>query len=429
LIRALARHAVIKLPRNVRRLIAICLVLTTGVGGWYAYAIGRWRSATRAAAERRWTDARDHARFCVRVWPSDVRVRLLAARAARSLGDFETAERLLNECNKLQSESSQAVQIEFLLMRAQTGEVDEVAPILMELVQADHPDAALMLETITRAYLHNLRYAPALATLDRWIEAAPEVAEPHRLRGWLLERVNKADEAVKSYERALELDPELIPARLSIVEILLGRSSAPEALPHLELLRKQAPQRPDVTARLGQCKLLFGEMDEARTLMETALPRIPKDAPLLVALARLEMSAGNPAKAEEYLTRILKADPADVEAQFMLVSALQLQGRQKEAKAARQRYDQVKALLERANRLLEGEAANPTTDPETVFDLGASLLRIGHARLGLYWLHEALARAPDYEPAHRALADYYAGVGDETRAAVHRRRLAVPKQP
>ena len=77
-----------------------------------------------------------------------------------------------------------------------------------------------------------------------------------------------------------------------------------------------------------------------------------------------------------------------------------------------------KALLERANRLLEGEAENPTTDPETVFDLGASLLRIGHARLGLYWLNQALERAPDYEPAHRALAEYYESIGDEPRAGL-----------
>jgi tetratricopeptide (TPR) repeat protein len=415
---------------KVKLVLVTVLVLAGTVAGVYGYALHNWRLAERAAAEGRWPDADSSLRACVKVWPKSLRVHLLAARAARSVGDFPRAEAILRRCSQLAGGATEAIQLEFLLMRVQTGEVDEVGPGLLELVERDHPDSALILETIARAYLYNLRYAPALAMLDRWIDAAPDVAEPHRLRGWLLERVNKADEAVRAYERAVELDPNLITARLGIVEILLGRSSAPDALPHLELLRKQDPDRADVLARLGHCKMLLGELDEARTLMEAALPKMPKDAPLLIALARLEMTAGgNPAKAEEYLRRILKADPADVEAQFVLVSALQLQGRHDEAKAARQRHDEVKALLERANRLLEGEAENPTTDPETVYDLGASLLRIGHARLGLYWLNQALERAPDYEPAHRALAEHYEQIGDEARAAAHRRRLTTSKAP
>jgi len=405
-------------------LIATVIGLTGTGSAFYGYALHQWRLAEQAASESRWKDAAGPLAFCLEVWPRSTPVHLLAARVARSLGDFARAEALLNRCSRLEGRQTQVVQLEFLLMRVQTGAVDEVAPVLVELVDSNHPDTPLILETLGRAFLYNLRYSPALVMIDRWIEAAPDNPEPHRLRGWLLERVNRADEALASYERALKLDPELIGVRLSIVDILLGTSKAPDALPHLQILTKQAPQRTDVMARVGQCKLLLGELDEARRLMEAALPGMPKDAPLLIALARLEMNAGgNPAKAEEYLTRILKADPADVEAQFVLVSALELQGRQEEAKAARQRHDEVKALLERANRLLEGEAENPTTDPETVYELGASLLRIGHARLGLYWLHEALARAPDYRPAHQALADYYEDIGDATRAAAHRKRL------
>lgn len=414
---------------KIKLVIVTAVVLSGAAAAFYAYATHHWRLAEQAVAQGRWNDAEQSLQLCLKVWPRSPRVHLLAARTARSIGDFPRAERHLGECSRLAGGPSEAVQLEFLLMRVQTGEVDQVGPGLIELADGGHPDAALIIETVARAYLFNLRYAPALAMLERWIEAAPAAAEPHRLKGWLLERVNRADEAVKSYQRALELDPKLVAARLSLVEILLGRSSAPEALPHLELLGEQAPDRPDVMARTGQCKLLLGELDEARRLMEAALVKMPKDAPLLVALARLELSAGDPAKAEQYLGRVLKADPADVEAQFTLISALQLQGKHEEGKAARARYDQVKALLERANDLLEGEAQNPTTDPESVYDLGASLLRIGHARLGLYWLNQALERAPDYEPAHRALAEHYEQIGDEPRAAAHRRRLAPAKQP
>ena len=55
---------------------------------------------------------------------------LLAARAARLTADFEGAEAHLKRCLKLQQGATEATQLEFLLMRAQTGEEDVVAPAL-----------------------------------------------------------------------------------------------------------------------------------------------------------------------------------------------------------------------------------------------------------------------------------------------------------
>src|SRR5262245_526670 len=103
------------------------LVLVTGAaGGGYGYALRQWHAAERALKEGRDAEARGHLRLCLRVWPRSVPVHLLAARAARLSGEFTEAEDHLNTCKRLQKgEASEATQLEFLLMRAQTGEVDD----------------------------------------------------------------------------------------------------------------------------------------------------------------------------------------------------------------------------------------------------------------------------------------------------------------
>src|SRR5207248_6012552 len=110
--------------------------------------------------------------------------------------------------------ASDDVKLEFLLMRVQGGEVDEVAPQLRECVDHGHPEAPLILETLSRAYMHNLRYGDALGALNRWVKEAPESAEPLHWRGWVKERVNDSKGAMRDYQEALECDPALVPVRL-----------------------------------------------------------------------------------------------------------------------------------------------------------------------------------------------------------------------
>src|SRR5262249_54310255 len=154
--------------------------------------------------------------------------------------------------------------------------------------------------------------------------------------------------AMRDYNKALELDPDLVSVRLRVAEMLLENKKPLEALPHLERLRKQAPDRPDVLARLGQCRYLEGKIKEARRLMEAAVQKLPDDPLLLPPLAKLEQGERppRPAEAEKWLKLVLKVDPADTEAQYMLVSSLRAQGREKEARAALKLWEKHKTTLE-----------------------------------------------------------------------------------
>ncbi len=409
-----------------------CLLVLSAVGvGLYAYALDQWQTAQAAVKSGQLDEAQRRLNLCLFVWPRSISVHLLAARTARLRGDFEGAEAHLNRCLKLNRGASQAIQLEFLLMRVQGGEVDEVAGDLLSLyVENNNPESPLILETLARVYLQNLRYGPAFACLSRWIEAAPDAAEPFRWRGWILENMSDRQGAMKEYKRALELDANHFPARLQLIDLYLHRSDPLTALPHLEYLRKQYPDRPDVLARLGQCRFLQGETEEARRLLEAAERQLPNDSDVLIHLAKLEMQASPPrsAEAETWLRRALAVDPTDREVRHLLVSCLQSQGRLEEAQAMMKQHAHDEALMKRINNTLKQEADKAVGDPAALTDVGVLFLR-SNERIGRYWLHRALQREPDYQPALKALVAHYESKGELEKAAVYRQKLKAEPRP
>jgi tetratricopeptide (TPR) repeat protein len=414
--------------RRPRLTLLVGLLLLTGaIVGVRQYALAQWQRAQADLKADRPKEARDRLAFCLRVWPRSPEVHRLAARAARLVNDFNGAEAHLNRCLELEQGATDAVRLEFLLLRTQAGEVDELAPVLFDTVEKGHPESPLILETVARAYMLRLRYKPASACLSKWIEIEPQNAKPFHWRGWALERLNNRKGARADYNRALELDPDLVPVRLRVAEMFIEDKQAPEALPHLERLFRQVPDNPHVQAQMGICLFLLGRGVEARRLMEGAVDHLPNDPALLVALANLDLQDGRPAEAERRLRAVLAADSSDTESLFVLASALQLQGRAEESAATLAEYTRKRVVVERINELLKDKADNPTAKADDYAEIGRLFLEIGRNKYGVYWLEQALERDPSYQPAHSALAEYYERKGDATAAAVHRKKLRSPE--
>jgi tetratricopeptide (TPR) repeat protein len=414
--------------RFLAKLSAILAVLGLIVGGGYLYVMHHWHAAQAAVKEYRLEDAGKSLRVCLFVWPRSIPVHVLAARAARLDGKFDEADKHLKECLRLANGSTPEVQVEYLLMRVQRGEEDEVAGELIGYVQSDtYSDSALIMETLALAYMRNLRYGAAFTCLSRWMQIEPNAAEPCRRRGWVLEHLNDWGGAMKDYECALDLDPGLVDVRLRLAELQLIHANLEDAIPHLERLAREHPDRADVKARLGQLRFLQGRMEEARPLLEAAVKEMPDDAPVLIHLAKLEMDANHPEKAEPWLRHALEVDSTDTEVEFNLVACLQQAGRESEARVLQEKREKDAARQQKVNRLIQKEAENPRGDPEALYEIGALFLETGDARVGLYWLHRALQRSPEHQATHKLLAEFYEKKGEKEKAAEHRRHLQPAK--
>ena len=419
----LSRLAIAFRQRPWTTAVALVLLLPLATAGaFHFYALRQWHLAQQALLKSP-AEADARLRTCLKLWPWDVSTHLLAARAARLNADFSRAEALLNYCLKLTPNNRDPIQLEFLLLRVQTGELNEVEEPLLNCVENGHPESLVILETLAGAYMRNLRYAPALNVLNQWIRLEPNSAQPYQQRAWLLERASDQQAALRDYRKAVQLAPNEVAPRLRLAELLLQENETAEAVPHLELLYKRHPERHDVIARLGQCRLLQGRADEARQLLETAVQAMPDDALVLVSLARLDIQEGKASQAEKWLRHLLQLDRSDTEGQYLLVQALRLQGRMQEAEAAQLQYNQLQELLKRVNILLRDVVERHPNDPEPASEAGRGLLRLGQDRLGLYWLHEALRRDARHQASHQALADYYQEK-DPEKATYHRQQLA-----
>ena len=106
---------------------------------------------------------------------------------------------------------------------ARSGSADAAAVHYERALAIDGGNAAA-LGDLASLRIAQERYEEALALFERAIAEAPDAPRLHAGRGYALYRIGRADAAVESLERALELDPENTEARAHLALARAGRS-------------------------------------------------------------------------------------------------------------------------------------------------------------------------------------------------------------
>src|SRR6266566_10039967 len=156
---------------------SIVLGLVLAVVG-LAASLVLWRtyhySAAQRALERRDLEsAQRHLGACLRAWPRSAAIHLQAARVARRRDALEEARQHLTACQDLEGISS-ASGLEWMLLRAQEGDLDSVEGQLQSLVEQHHPDRVLILEALAKGYQTALRTPDVINALDALLELQPD---------------------------------------------------------------------------------------------------------------------------------------------------------------------------------------------------------------------------------------------------------------
>jgi tetratricopeptide (TPR) repeat protein len=165
-----------------------------------------------------------------------------------------------------------------------------------------------------------------------WPEAedalfAATQADPADWRAWLRlgetreKRLRPADARV-AYERALALDPDLLPAQLGKGRALLADATTP------------------------------AQWEAAATLLLDVAEASPEPAEALKAAAEARGKQGRWNDAQALLARALTVQPADATTAFALERAARLAGDPNAAAAARRRFQELRAFQQRKDALL-----------------------------------------------------------------------------
>ncbi|MEW5978264.1 MAG: tetratricopeptide repeat protein [Acidobacteriota bacterium] len=153
-------------------------------------------------------------------------------------------------------------------------------------LQAQTPaDWRRRMEIIT-GHLSHSRVPEAEQEINRMLEIYPESAPVHNLLGICRMQRGALDQAIRSFERALELDASLIQARFNLGLLCLQSGRFPAAVQHLQRVVDAEPSKAENYLPLIDATLKAGDQRAA-----TALVHKLKALPDLASATRFRLAA------------------------------------------------------------------------------------------------------------------------------------------
>jgi tetratricopeptide (TPR) repeat protein len=382
-----------------------------------------YRAARQALEQFQAESASAHMAACLRAWPQSGEIHLLAARAERLANHVEGTEAELEAC-RLLNVPLHDITRERAMLRAQNGDLDSVEKFLRNDVELGHPDTIFILEAMVRGAIRVYRLNLAKHCLKLWLERQPDSVQAFLLRARMWELVHNYQDAVSDYQHVVEIDKNNTEARLGMANCLLELAQPSEALVYLEGLARQHADDPQILVRLACCLNSLNRAAEAQTILDGVLANHPDMTPALQGRAQVALQQGDPEEAERFARQSMALDPYDYQVNYLYYQCLKQNGKFKEAEAQFVQMEKLKNGILRMQELANHKLQAAPNDPALLCEMGTLCIEMGQGEVGLGWLLSALQKAPNFKPAHVALAHYYEQIGDGQRAAIHRRLAA-----
>jgi tetratricopeptide (TPR) repeat protein len=408
--------------RRWRLLAVVALLALVGVGAWLI-GVHLWANyhlrAARAALERYHDDeARRHLEACLKVWPRNPDVLLLMARAARRGSAYDVADGILDRYQEVRGSDDDLV-LERMLLRAERGQLSEVSDFCQARLEQDHPAAPLVFEALTRGLMRVYQLQKAEECLRDWLQRQPDNTQAHLYLATVFEMTERLSDALATYRRGLEIDPQRDDLRLRLATLLLRMGSAEDALPHLEFLHRRQPEDLQIQVHLARCHEQKGDRAEAERLLDGVLDRQADFVPALAERGRLASLAGQSVRAEACLRRAVQVDPGDYSTRYQLYLCLVRNGKAEEARRELARLKVLENDLQRLQKILSAEMQQTPNNPDLHCEVGEIALRSSSLEEARRWFETALKHAPNHPRAHKGLAQVYSRIGNPGLAARH----------
>lgn len=206
--------------------------------------------------------------------------------------------------------------------------------------------------------------------------------------GMIYTAQGRTGRAIAYLMRGHELLPDDVDLRLKLGQLNLATGQLNEARTEANFILDRHPQDPEAPALLAATAANPDEAKQVRERLQGLTPPAPQSAPVLTALATLELRLGNVPAAEKLLQQAKAAD-ANYAAQYAVTGMLQLS--QRNAAAAEESLRQAATLA---------PARSPLRLQYAQFKIRSGDL----AGAGKY-LEEIIKNTPDFIPALLALAE------------------------
>jgi tetratricopeptide (TPR) repeat protein len=195
-------------------------------------------------------------------------------------------------------------------------------------------------------YMSRAETAAGSQSSERLLAAFPNSARAHQARGQGYYQMKMIPEAVKEYEQAIAIRPDLPGLHLELGEIYGGRAEWPQAEEQFRAETRLRPGSAEVAFRLGDALVQEGKMKEAADELRRSDSLRPSMPETLYAMGRA-LAAADASAAERALTSVLKIEQNTslaAQADLLLASIHRKQGKSALASREMEDYRRIQAL-------------------------------------------------------------------------------------
>ena len=173
-------------------------------------------------------------------------------------------------------------------------------------------------------------YDDAVSSYRRALELNPERWDAHERAGALLYKQGKMAESLEHYRVFVQFNPNTVEARENLATALVNQAQPREAVEHLRKLIQLSPDTNRVRVKLGTILAVEGRLDEAAEVLAVAAKQEPKDGRILLQLGRILAAQGKLDNAIVHFREAARLLENDAEAQESLGRGLLEVGRKDE---------------------------------------------------------------------------------------------------
>ena len=302
-------------------------------------------AAHQALARLYWQDRRaeatSHLRRAAELGPLDRDLSLALAEIELAAGQTPAAERQLRSLDKRFGSVEALMR---LVSVARLAGEEKRALEAAEKASRRAPNCEQVLLIHARQALEVGVAGSAARSVEPLVRMRPEVAEYRLLLGRTWSQRRKMGEASEAFLKAVELDPEYLPAFLPLGLALNHESRFAEAKGHLESYLETHPGDADALAGLAEAEERLGDSEAAERRALGVLSQEPGHARAHLVVGMVRAGRGELAEAREAFQQAVEADPLLAKAHYQLsLACARLRDR-----------DCAMAHLERYKQALEG---------------------------------------------------------------------------
>lgn len=281
-----------------------------------------------------------------------------------------------------------------LFLRA--GETKK-ALLLAQQLQTSHPADPAVTALLAQASVAAGKYAEAADAYARLAALSPGSGRPHLHLAAVRIAQKQNGAALNALQKALSIEPDLLDARITLINLLLKQGKPAEAMAAASALKQRQPEHAAGYKLEGDVLSMQGKHAAALQAYEQAFAKTPS-GPALIQMTGALNRLGREAEADARIAQWFKRHPGDVPTRLHVASTKLIK-------------NEPKAAIAHLESVLKVDPRNLAA----LNDLAWSYQRIGDAQ-ALALAQRAHAQAPDNPAIMDTLGWIHLERGDLARA-------------